>query len=203
MKRILCLALTLILSASAILATASCASQGGNGGDDTTVPVATVPDTADVTSEVITEDPNWSYDLPTLNYGGETVRFLVLGQSFAADEFKADDINGQLVNDAVYERNARIESELGVRFEIDLASSTDVYAVGTACAQASRPAHTTTTSSRCPAIRTPHTALKEISSIFSAWIISISTSITGRRASTKSCLTESASTSPRAPSRFR
>ena len=130
MKRILCLALTLILSASAILATASCASQGGNGGDDTTVPVATVPDTADVTSEVITEDPNWSYDLPTLNYGGETVRFLVLGQSFAADEFKADDINGQLVNDAVYERNARIESELGVRFEIDLASSTDVYAVG-------------------------------------------------------------------------
>ncbi|MBO7375994.1 MAG: hypothetical protein ILO42_06165 [Clostridia bacterium] len=130
MKRILCLALALILSASAILATASCASQGGEGGDDTTLPVATVPDTEEATSEVITEDPDWSYDLPTLNYGGETVRFLVLGQSFAADEFKADDINGQLVNDAVYERNAKIESELGVKLAIDVASSTDVYAVG-------------------------------------------------------------------------
>ena len=129
MKRFISLLLALTAALSVVLASASCA-KSETGTDQTTASAVaeTTPD--EETTAAVTVDTDWSYDLPVLNYDGETIKFLVEGQSFAADEFAAEDINGQLVNDAVYNRNLAVESELGVNFEFKVASSTDVYAVG-------------------------------------------------------------------------
>lgn len=130
MKRFICLLLALTAALSAALAFASCAKNENEQTQTTTGSVAAVTTPEEEATTAVAVDTDWSYDLPVLNFDGETIRFLVEGQSFAADEFAAEDINGQLVNDAVYNRNVAIESELGVNFEFKVASSTDVYAVG-------------------------------------------------------------------------
>ena len=118
---------------AALLLFASCASPAvdadGSGTPEATqasLPVAT----DEQTEPPVTDDPAWSYDLAPVNYNGTKIRMLVEGQEFAADEFAAAEINGNAVNDAVYTRNSRIENELGVKFEVTVASSSSVYDVG-------------------------------------------------------------------------
>ena len=129
MKKTVCLLCAFLLICGSAIALQSCAKTPDTPSVENTTAAVETP-TEEVTAEVSTADPDWSYDLPVLNYENEKIRFFVEGQSFAADEFKADDLNGQLVNDAVFERNAAVESKLGVVFEFDVASSSDVYAVG-------------------------------------------------------------------------
>ena len=92
-----------------LLAAVSCG--GGDGekaNDDTTIS----DDTTTAGQETTVQD-----SLPSdLNYGGETFTMLVNG-SVGAPEFFVDEQDGDVVNDAIYDRNARVSERLNVNFK--------------------------------------------------------------------------------------
>ncbi|NLW74268.1 MAG: hypothetical protein GX057_05165 [Clostridiales bacterium] len=120
-----------ILSLITAIALLLCAcAKPEEGSSDTTVTQTNL--SADSETELAeTVDMNYIPELPeNLYYGGQTISFLVEGQSFAADEFYAPNQNGEIVNDAVYERNMAVEDRLGVKLDFTVASASDVYDVG-------------------------------------------------------------------------
>ncbi len=88
-------------------------------GSDTKV--QTDPDmteTTETTDTTQTEDTLYELDdLPSdLNFGGATVTTLGR-EGLSAIEFFAEEMNGELVNDAIYQRNLNVEDRLGVKLE--------------------------------------------------------------------------------------
>lgn len=100
---------------------ASCGS-GAVGNKDITDTTA-----GDTTEPEVTEDPLYS-SLPTGDFGGETVKFLGESQSdWAIVELSSDEINGELINDKMYEADRLIEQRLNVKIESEyLSNSWDV-----------------------------------------------------------------------------
>lgn len=91
-----------------LLAAVSCGGDGEKANDDTTIS----DDTTTAGQETTVQD-----SLPSdLNYGGETFTMLVNG-SVGAPEFFVDEQNGDVVNDAIYDRNAKVSERLNVKFE--------------------------------------------------------------------------------------
>lgn len=126
-KRLFLLLLSAILAAALLLC--ACAKPEGDSPETTVSQTGAATDTG--SEPVETEDMNYVAELPeNLKYGGRTISFLVEGQSFAADEFDAPNLNGEIVNDAVYERNMAVEDRLGVKLNFTVASASDVYDVG-------------------------------------------------------------------------
>ncbi len=125
-KRILC---TLLVALMVISTAVSCA---GNGNDveETTAPnhattTATPTDTAAVTDAggnvvdgKLDENGYLMDELPNdLNYNGRKVTILAWdGQSY--EEFKVENLNGDIVNDSLYTRNRRVEERLGVTIDV-------------------------------------------------------------------------------------
>ena len=64
-----------------------------------------------------------------LKFPGETIIFLSRDSDFVADEVAVEDINGSMVNDAIYARNEKVKSQLGVEFENIQIAGTDNYAI--------------------------------------------------------------------------
>lgn len=92
-----------------LLASVSC---GGAGNADTGT---SAPEQTDGTTTA--EETTISDSLPSdLNYGGETFTMLVNG-SVGAPEFFVDEQDGDVVNDAIYNRNARVSERLNVNFK--------------------------------------------------------------------------------------
>ena len=91
-----------------LLAAVSCGGDGEKANDDTTIS----DDTTNAGQETTVQD-----SLPSdLNYGGETFTMLVNG-SVGAPEFFVDEQDGDVVNDAIYDRNARVSERLNVNFK--------------------------------------------------------------------------------------
>lgn len=91
-----------------LLAAVSCGGDGEKANDDTTIS----DDTTTAGQETTVQD-----SLPSdLNYGGETFTMLVNG-SVGAPEFFVDEQDGDVVNDAIYDRNARVSERLNVNFK--------------------------------------------------------------------------------------
>ncbi len=122
MKRTISLILVLVMLALTVI---SC----GNAGENTTSGETTVADTttasgaetSDTTTatEATTEaagPTNMQDTLPEADFGGKTFTALVR-ESTKSELFSAD-IAGDLVGDAVYNRNAKIEDRFGVDIEI-------------------------------------------------------------------------------------
>ena len=86
--------------------------------DETTTGESNATTTA-VTETTVPEetvDPNNPYDLPTdLNYNGETFHFLVWEQSIL--EYDVESVTGDMINDAVYNRNRAVEERLGLKLK--------------------------------------------------------------------------------------
>lgn len=120
-----------LLSLITAIALLLCACAKPEGGPSDTTVTQKNPSADSETEPAETEDMNYIPELPeNLNCGGRTISFLVEGQSFAADEFNAPSLNGEIVNDAVFERNMAVEDKLGVKLNFTVASSSDVYDVG-------------------------------------------------------------------------
>ena len=126
-KKIIALFLTLLMILPMALA---CAETGGEDVVTTSPDAATVaPDSAADTTPEETELK--SRVLPDdLKFGGETVVFLSRDSAFVNDEVTVDDINGAMVNDAIYHRNGRVQSKLDVVFE-SIKITGDNYVVST------------------------------------------------------------------------
>lgn len=110
---------------SALLACLTLASCGsGSVVNDTSVT------DSDSTEPEVTMDPIYA-DLPTGNFGGQTVRFLgECTTDWAIVELSSDEINGELINDKMYEADRLIEQKLNVKIESDyLENSSDVNTI--------------------------------------------------------------------------
>lgn len=108
-KRIICILLMLIM----VLSVIACAD---NSGDDTVQDTtAAVNDSPDTTTDAptTTVEPT-TYD--ELNFGGETVSLLYWNDG-KYEECYAEREMGDVVNDAIYLRNADVEARLNIEFE--------------------------------------------------------------------------------------
>ncbi|MBE6659659.1 MAG: hypothetical protein E7604_14610 [Ruminococcaceae bacterium] len=88
----------LLLASSALLAC----------GDQTEQPAVTnavTEDSAAVTTEAVTEDNRPALELPEMDFGGAQYRISSVEQA-DADSLVVDEINGEAVNDLIFERNA-------------------------------------------------------------------------------------------------
>ena len=104
---------------SALLVCLLLASCGSGAVDNKDITDTTAGDT---TEPEVTEDPLYS-SLPTGDFGGETVKFLGESQSdWAIVELSSDEINGELINDKMYEADRLIEQRLNVKIESEYLS---------------------------------------------------------------------------------
>ena len=115
--RYIAFALTVLMLLGSFVACAETSS-----GDGETTPAASVTDptpgeTGDDTSHLYDENGFLKSDLPDeLDFGGETVTVL-WWTDVERPEFFVEDTNGELVNDAIFERNANVEDKMGVTLE--------------------------------------------------------------------------------------
>ena len=107
-RTILCI-LTALLTASSLL---SCADSGSTSAVDTTTLVDDVQTTAPV--EEVTED---IYEgLEVRDFGGEV--FHIVGQNTTSRQnFWFEDLEGDIVNDAIHERDRAVEERLNIKLE--------------------------------------------------------------------------------------
>lgn len=102
-KRILCLALSLIMLLGTLLGTVSCATQG-DAGDQTTA------DTS-VETEAGTES---AYNtVPKEDFDRE---FSILTRDDTLEQFEIEELTGDLLDDAIFERNATVSNDFGIEF---------------------------------------------------------------------------------------
>jgi len=75
------------------------------------------------TEPVETTDPNFTCDIKGLDLAGETISIYATGHQSTTDEFYTKEIEGNIVNDAVYKRNLQVENDLNVKLNITLSTS--------------------------------------------------------------------------------
>ena len=113
-----------ILAAILITQLFSCQNQPTNSDINTTVTDTTTESTA-----VETTDPSKTLELPDIDWEGREFRVLGYENSrsqFNTFEIDSDGLNGDIVNDAVFERNSKIEEKYNVVItEIKDSSNTD------------------------------------------------------------------------------
>ncbi|MBQ9080955.1 MAG: hypothetical protein IJY27_07795 [Clostridia bacterium] len=129
MKKTLSLLLTLLMFLSVLCGCAQPADDGNTDTSADTTP-AKQSETADTSSPAETTD---KYDigdtLPELNYGGDSVMILSRGRDWCDDEVSVTDMNGEPINDAIYNRNLEVEARLGVKIENIMTSGSDNYEI--------------------------------------------------------------------------
>ena len=111
-----------IIAILLVLATlASCAGEGAKTDVTTQAPASSTPvtdlpaDTGEVTTEVTFADAD---------YGGETFRIYARQNStYNADYIDADEENGDIMNDSVFRRNARVEEKYKIVIEMKTAKT--------------------------------------------------------------------------------
>ena len=116
LKKALCLLLAIVMLIPAMVAC------DGDEGDGTGSAETTTTSTESKTDAATTIDPNDMHDLPAdLNYGGKEVSFLAEFTDMQEDEFYLEDDytpTGELVPDAVYNRNKAVENQLNVKLVV-------------------------------------------------------------------------------------
>ncbi len=115
LKRVISL---LLVSAMLVLAAVSCgnSTEQGDTGTTTVGGEATTATTTEQVTET-TENPNAS-DLPKdLNYNGAEITVISRDSDWVRDEIWVSEINGDVVNDAIFVRNSAVEDRLGVRIK--------------------------------------------------------------------------------------
>lgn len=132
MKKTLALLLAMLLMLSSLLI--ACAQPGDDTADTTTATPDTTaapgtPDGAE-TTVADTTDKYEQYDaLPELNYGGDVVTILSRGRDWCDDEISVTDMNGEPINDAIYNRNVAVESRIGIKINNIMTSDNDNYTI--------------------------------------------------------------------------
>ena len=97
--------LSLALFAAILLQTAACGSSGAAA--DTT----TVPEEVTTTAEETTAP----YVPAELDYGGKTVSFFIRTNDAALAEYYSEEQNGEIVSDAIFNRNSAVEEAFKVK----------------------------------------------------------------------------------------
>ena len=133
MKKTLALLLAILLMLSSLLI--ACAQPQDDTADTTTAtadttPAPGTPEGADTTTVADTTDKYEQYDnLPELNYGGDVVTILSRGRDWCDDEITVKDMNGEPINDAIYNRNVAVESRIGIKINNIMTADNDNYTI--------------------------------------------------------------------------
>ena len=110
--------LSLILCAAMLCSSfLSCSEEGAQNSDETAADSTGTESTEATVTE--TEEEKKGPDLPEVNYGGYEFRMLGKGQQqphWQSKDLTAEEMNGEPINDAVYERNAYVGDKYGVKF---------------------------------------------------------------------------------------
>ncbi len=131
MRRVL--ALLLALTTLAVTAI-SCGGSDNQGEESTTTSATdsstvTEQTTAESTTVATTEDPAAAPQLEGLDYKGEPIHVISRNSDWVRDEIWAESINGDVVNDAIYERNAAVEDRIGVSIDNIYETGSGNYAI--------------------------------------------------------------------------
>jgi len=125
MKKTLSIILDLLMLLSAV-SLASCGAPAQP--EDTTAPAAVVG--GDDTVAETEDESVKSAKLPdTLNYNGETIVVISRNAAGVNDEFKADEVIGDIITDTVYSRNQKVEKRLGIKLDAQLTPTNDAYTI--------------------------------------------------------------------------
>ena len=126
-KRMLALLMALITLLPMVVAC------GGSGEVDATTTAATTTTAADATTtatETTTEGYAVKDNLPEdLKFTGKTISIISRGRSWCKDEVSVEALTGDVINDAVYNRNAAVEDRLGVKIVNYLTTDNDNYSI--------------------------------------------------------------------------
>ena len=83
------------------------------------------------------QDDPYRDDLPEMDFNGEGVSIAVWNHDDVVGEFHAEELSGEVVNDAVYNRNLAVENRLNMKMDIRLINSDQIDGVddtiGAAC----------------------------------------------------------------------
>lgn len=121
----------LLLAILTVLPLVIACAETAPGDEVTTEDLAETTPSPDNTNEEPVETILQSATLPdNLNFGGETIYFLSRDSVFVDDEVSVQDQNGAQVNDAIYNRNKRVEQLLGIKID-DRKITGDNYVVST------------------------------------------------------------------------
>ena len=116
-KKLLCLLLAALMTASALF---SCSGGTENAGDEAELTAQTpsadeapTAEAEDAPAENVDVNGYLKDDLPELDFGGQTVSVLYWSDVENA-EFDVEELTGEIVNDAIFQRNTDVEDRLGV-----------------------------------------------------------------------------------------
>ena len=120
--------LSLILAALMLLSAASCSESGINTEETAAQTASEAAEATDAAAaETLPEETGPVAELPDKTYDGEEVMFLTslnLGYDwYTSYEIYAEEMNGQLINDAVFQRNTVVEDLLDIRIAENKQSS--------------------------------------------------------------------------------
>ena len=122
-KRILALVLAALLTAPSLL---SCSESTENAETKETTPTAAAEEVAEVVEEE-TEMTRADVkdDLPELDYGGQTITILARDKAWFTGEMLVEELNGEALNDAVYDRDVYVEDRLKCVIDYSLQADTN------------------------------------------------------------------------------
>ena len=117
-RRYIAFALTILMLLGTLVA---CAETSDPNAETTPAPAVTnapsEEDTAATTEDLYDKDGFLKSSLPDeLDFGGATITVL-WWNDVERPEFYVEDTNGELVNDAIFERNARVEDQMGITLD--------------------------------------------------------------------------------------
>ncbi|MBQ4605453.1 MAG: hypothetical protein IJB15_02030 [Clostridia bacterium] len=75
------------------------------------------------------QDDPYRDDLPEMDFNGEGVSIAVWNHDDVVGEFHAEELSGEVVNDAVYNRNLAVENRLNMKMDIRLINSDQIDGV--------------------------------------------------------------------------
>lgn len=131
MKKTLALLLALLTVMSVLCACATPADPDDGETVETTTPAAQTPsdEVTTPTEETTADKYDVGDNLPELNFGGATFTILSRGRDWCRDEVSVEDMNGEPINDAVYNRNIAVESRLGIEINNIMTTDNDNYTI--------------------------------------------------------------------------
>ena len=124
--------IALLLAMTTLLAVTVSCGKSSSDHAETTAQATTVA-TAEVTAATEAPAETDKYEIgdmlpEDLNFKGAEIHFLSRGRAWCKDVIDVDDMNGEVINDAVYNRNAVVEDRLNVKI-VDHKDTGDDYSI--------------------------------------------------------------------------
>ena len=123
--------LAILLAILTVLPLVACGKAATEGSETTTAATTVATDaTTNAVEETTTEGYAIKDNLPEdLKFEGKIISIISRGRDWCKDEVSVENLTGDVINDAIYNRNAAVEDRLGVKIVNYMTSGTDNYEI--------------------------------------------------------------------------